>query len=466
MKVRVTNDITMQWEYLSKSVFQYILLYRKSKNDGTRRGLVKWQDGNTAERWVDDRMDFRLITNNSTKIVFNLRNVDEDDFKYKYHLQLKYSDTCTISHKPVSLQEDIEFQWLYEVDRMTSTISTNVTLLWKYESVKLANKIIFYQLNKITGQNREIAQWTKDGAFRQTHSQATVLQFDKLPIGNKSGEIIKLTIIKPIDGDFDVIYNCKIFCGVAFNSVRGIELRAQRPSIYSEVGEIEGLLGENITFVWYYEYKYGIDTIIITRHDKHNKEIMAIGQWHGDKFLPNKDVNGNRLMFNQIETNSPNGTEGHITLELLNTTLEDFDCNYICRIAFVDAQTISDDIKLHQTLLIYSDATEIRGQMQEDIQFVWYYEYGLPVDTIIFTRYNTNTKSGKVVIGSWSKDVFSPKGIIDRLGFNETKLGGFKGKITLSLLKTTPEDYNFTYICKITFEDGKSSLDHGISLYG
>ncbi|XP_050400961.1 uncharacterized protein LOC126817839 [Patella vulgata] len=347
MMVGLGNDITMQWGYVSKAVFQYIFLYRKS--NGTRRGLVKWEGGTEVERWDDDRMDLRLITNSSTNIVFNLRNVDEDDLKYKYHLQLKYSDTCIISHKPVSLQEDIEFKWLSTVDRMTSTVSKNVTLLWKYESVKLAKKIIFYQFNKITGQNREIALWTKDGAFRQTPRQATVLQFDKLPIGNRSGEIIRLILIKPIDGYFDLIYNCKIFCAVAFNSLKGIELRAQRPSIDSEVGEIEGRLGDNIRFVWYYGYKYGIDTIIITREEKHNKEIMAIGQWHKDMFLPNKDVNGNRLVFNKSGIDSPNGINGQIILKLLNTTLGDFKYNYICRITFTDAQTSSNRIKIDQS---------------------------------------------------------------------------------------------------------------------
>ncbi|XP_050399740.1 uncharacterized protein LOC126816976 isoform X2 [Patella vulgata] len=465
MKVRVANNITMQWEYVSKAEFEYIFLFRKSMEDDNRRGLVKWEYGIEAERWKDDRMDLRLITNNSTKIIFNLRTLVEDDLKYKYHLQLKYSDTCIISHKPVSLQEDIEFQWLSTVDRMTSTVSKNVTLLWKYESIKLANQIIFYKFNTLTGQNREIALWTKGGAFRQSPRQATALQFNKLPIGNTSGEIIRLTFIKPIDGDFDVIYKSKIFCGVAFTSVKGIELRAQRPSIYSEVGEIEGRLGDDIRFVWYYEYKYGIDTIIITRNDKVNHEIMAIGHWHKDTFLPNKGVNGNRLMFIKTETKITNGVEGQITLVLHNTTLVDFRYNYICRITFIDAQTISDRIKIHQTPLIYSDVGEIRGQPQEDIQFVWYYEYGLPVDTIIFTRYNTNTKPGAV--GSWNKGVFSPKpsDVIDRLRFNVTKLGGIKGKITLSLLKTTHEDYNFTYICKITFEDGKSSSSHGMPLY-
>ncbi|XP_050416959.1 uncharacterized protein LOC126830606 [Patella vulgata] len=340
--VRVGEAMTLLWAFVTKVTARTIRLHRKlpSTNGAPPQDLVQWENGAKKTLIEDNRMMFNLDkagNDDMYRVNFTIRDTKIDDLKYIYNIEVKFNDNCLKTEKPVELMEDFDFKWLPSQNSVISTIYQPVELVWKYHSLKLANKIIFTRYYNLTKKKTQLGMWTIERGFEY---KADGIVFNKSNTNQE--ETIIMTIKMVTNKDFDHFYECRVFCGILFNSVSGIELLAELPHISSDKRVIKSRPTENITFVWSFRYKFPVLWVILTRSNRSNGEDNQIGFIYNKTLTVKLLVNdGNRIRGNVTEKEEDNGyIYGQITLSLLNTTKDDFSYKYyVCRIAFIDKQS-------------------------------------------------------------------------------------------------------------------------------
>ncbi|KAK6186756.1 hypothetical protein SNE40_006032 [Patella caerulea] len=208
-------------------------------------------------------------------------------------------------------------------------------------------------------------------------------------------------------------------------------------------------VGDTVTIVWTYTSLIVAHKIWIYRQNG-IKQDRVVGEQNMT------DATGNRMMVYQ--TIGIDGTHT-VNFTVRDVTVGDLKYMYMPKLQFSDDCFKYDKIvtlKEKQVIHIYSKTTIIKALPQDDVSFIWYYEYTYHVLKIIFKRYKTTKQIDKV--GYWINGVFESKISDIKLMFNKTEVNitnGIKGQITLTFLNAAIEDFDYTYICQMTFYDQK-----------
>ncbi|KAK6186753.1 hypothetical protein SNE40_006029 [Patella caerulea] len=218
---------------------------------------------------------------------------------------------------------------------------------------------------------------------------------------------------------------------------------------------IEVQEGEDINLEWKYVTRATFKSILVYRISYEDSRKQYLGNLTAD----NMDNQEQRRVGRFSVTVNKDG-DG-VVLTLRKVTEEDVKYNYFIELVYSDTCLMkSGPTFLNKESKVYSRTPVIKSRRQEDINFVWYYEYISPVITILFTRRTPGNEIDK--IGYWHDGEFEPQ-MADgesRLKFNQTEgnvTNVIKGQITLTLLAASMEDFNYDYICRIIFRDKQES---------
>ncbi|XP_055959428.1 uncharacterized protein LOC126817711 [Patella vulgata] len=262
-------------------------------------------------------------------------------------------------------------------------------------------------------------------------------------------EMVMLTIHNTTIDDFYYIYNMKI--QFTPNCVRYAEPVSliEVPRVFSKMPEMIGRPTADIKFVWHYYYSSPATGVVFDRYT--SGQLQKVGYWNGTRFY--SYIGDDRLQFSNTFLSFGQA----ITLTITNTTADDFNTIYGCKITFIDGVAGYDETKLlcDRGPRLETVANHLHGKLGDDIILHWTYTYCPEATDIRFFRINSSGQS--FLIGRWAKNQgYQPIGN-NRAVFYQSTVEG-KEEITLVILNTDAKDYNSTYICEVIFEDISRNL--------
>ncbi|XP_050401000.1 uncharacterized protein LOC126817863 isoform X2 [Patella vulgata] len=224
----------MDWEYITKAVSEYILVYRISPFDEkSRRDLVQLEIKNMAMEGDDDRVTVTLNTDDkgTTTVLFTLRKVTEEDVDYNYFIEFRHSDSCSIISKPILLtlpegpRMDVPNKYIQ------GTIGNTVKLIFRYYYRFPAISINVIRDNSPKLNYQKVGYWTESGYNPVIDDDRLV--FHKQPI--LDGAQITLDILNTTFTD----YSTYIFSVLFKNQQHvAIEIRLSLQSVTIESGSL------------------------------------------------------------------------------------------------------------------------------------------------------------------------------------------------------------------------------------
>ncbi|KAK6168031.1 hypothetical protein SNE40_021937 [Patella caerulea] len=283
MQVNLGQDVTIKWQFVTDAE-QNVSIYKITRNklfpfSAESQALIRWTNGVEINRINDDRMEFNLKENNNRKtVMLSLQNIVPDDFKYLYDIVIEISETCYKSERNVSFEEDLKFKWLHSSNTFTSTIHKDVELVWKYQSLKLANKIIIYKkiINSLEPKT-QIVMWTTEDKFKHDQSNVKLIKSNIIH-NNNDGELLRLHVKSPTNEDFNCIYTCQVYYGIVNFNESEIQLKLKGAAVYSNTTIVSTYLTKDVTFLWHYHYDFPAEAFIITRTDLSGVKIWINSQ--------------------------------------------------------------------------------------------------------------------------------------------------------------------------------------------
>ncbi|XP_055959193.1 uncharacterized protein LOC126811233 [Patella vulgata] len=318
-------------------------------------------------------------------------------------------------------------KWISGTKNRSVIVGCSVELVWKLHIQK--NDVSIY---KVAANERGISGGSK-----------------KYQIKGRQTEKIILTIKNAAKTD-DGVYRCRINFTDEFAdlhlSVKDFQWVDSSPAEKLYVGD-------DVTMTWKYVTDYYDKNISVYRRVSSITQTERLGKWEHDILRYTRD--DRRLGF--YKTAIENGDTEKVMLAIHNTTVDDFKYTYNIKIDFTQTCTKhAQSIKLLEAPRVYTSTPEIRGDLSDDIYFVWYYKYSHLPTTINITRYNMSNKEMQNM-RYWHKnqDII----MVDfrkRLLFSKTITNAsqsIQGEINLTLLKTIPSDYDLTYVCYLAFDD-------------
>ncbi|XP_055954246.1 uncharacterized protein LOC126808709 [Patella vulgata] len=352
MQVDLEQDVTIKWEYVSDAEHNVSidmitpdkLFPFRTKSEV----LVRWKNGVEINRINNDRMKFNLEETNSRRIVMlTLRKIVPDDFKRLYDIVIEFSETCSKSERNVTFEEDLKFQWLHSSTTSTSTIHKDVELVWKYQCLKLANRIIIYKkkMNSLEPKT-QIVKWTTEDKFTLDQPNVELIK-SYIIHNNNDGELLRLKVIFPTNDDFHCIYTCQVYYGIVNSNESEIQLNLKGATVYSNTTTVSDYLTKDVIFVWHYHYDFPAEAVIFTRTHLSDRKY-GVGFWKKSTYFKlTLEDDKRQLQFNISEEPVTNGVEGDVILIWRNVTMKDAEYHYTCQVTFSDGQANSSGISLH-----------------------------------------------------------------------------------------------------------------------
>ncbi|KAK6176175.1 hypothetical protein SNE40_014505 [Patella caerulea] len=349
IEIRVGDIVNIIWKYETSSTEFDIILYRVSPaNRKTRKEtLARWSNGLLKEQSGNNRLLAELIPGPDGRIgrvELRILDIEPDDINYVYKIGVQFNVDCIVYDEPVTFRESIDFYWLTRTTSLITTPRKSVELIWEYHSKKLADKIIFTRYSNMTSKNENVGMWSRTKGFETYINSTTEFNLNKVIDNKHQGERIILGISKPTTADINRIYYCRVFIEDSFSSISQIQLITERPKLSPVDSVVIKDIGDNLTLIWVYKYRFTAATISIKRKHYYDEKIVELGYWYRDTFeLMITDAY--KLLF-QITPNTTysNGSAATITVTIVNTTEDDLDSVYICSVTFTDGETCSSQI--------------------------------------------------------------------------------------------------------------------------